>query len=103
MKIKEITAVLEGYAPLSLQESYDNAGLIIGDPDSEVSGALITLDVTKEVIEEAISLGFQMIISHHPVVFQGMKRFTGANFTEKVVIKAIRNNTAMSFCFIPAP
>lgn len=95
MKIREIIKVLEYFAPLSLQETYDNSGLIIGEAESEVDGALITLDVTPEVIDEAISLGYQLIISHHPVVFQSMKRFNGANYTEKVVMKAIKAGIAI--------
>lgn len=95
MKIKEITSYLESIAPLSYQESYDNSGLIIGDPNDEVDKVLISLDCTEEVVQEAIDKGCNLIISHHPVVFQGLKRFNGSNYVERTVIKAIRNKIAI--------
>ncbi|MCW3788262.1 Nif3-like dinuclear metal center hexameric protein [Plebeiibacterium sediminum] len=95
MQIKQITQILEEFAPPALQESYDNAGLIIGNNNDEVSGVLITLDVTEEVIDEAIELGYNMIVSHHPVVMGGIKRFNGNNYVERCVIKAIQNKIAI--------
>ncbi len=95
MQIKQITQILEEFAPPALQESYDNAGLIIGNKNDEVSGILITLDVTEEVIDEAIELGYNMIVSHHPVLMGGIKRFNGNNYTERCVIKAIQNKIAI--------
>ncbi len=95
MKIKEVTGFLESFAPLSLQESYDNAGLITGDKNMDVSGALITLDVTPEVIKEAISTGKNMIIAHHPIIFNGIKKLTGSNTVEQIVIDAIKNDIAI--------
>jgi len=98
MQIKQITQVLEDFAPPALQESYDNAGLIIGNHTDEVSGALITIDITEAVIDEAIQLGFNLIISHHPIVMSGIKRFNGNNYVEKCIIKCIQNNIAVYSC-----
>ncbi len=95
MQIKEITGILEEFAPPALQESYDNAGLIIGNKDDNVSGILITLDVTEEVIDEAVNLGYNFIVSHHPVVMSGVKRFNGNNYVERCIIKAIQNKIAI--------
>jgi len=95
MKVKDITNILEQYAPLSLQESYDNAGLITGFPGQKIEKALISLDVTDDVLNEAINNGVQLIIAHHPVVFKSLKKLTGKNLTERLVIKAIKNNIAI--------
>lgn len=95
MKLKEITDCLEAYAPLAYQESYDNAGLIYGTPDMEITGALICLDSTEEVIDEAISLGYNLVIAHHPIVFSGIKKLNGKNYIERVLINAIQNNIAI--------
>lgn len=95
MKIKEITQFLESLAPLSSQESYDNAGLIVGSPDDEVGAVLVSLDCTEAVVDEAIAKGCQFIISHHPIVFKGLKRFNGKNYVERTVIKAIQNKIAL--------
>ncbi len=94
-KIKEIIEHLEQIAPLNFQESYDNSGLIVGDPNQEVTQILISLDCTEEVVDEAIAKGCNLIISHHPIVFSGLKRFTGKNYVERVVIKAIKNDIAL--------
>lgn len=95
MKISEISSFLESLAPLQWQESYDNSGLIVGKPSDEVHRALLSLDCTEAVVDEAIRSGFDLIISHHPIVFKGMKRFNDANYIERVVSKAIRNNIAL--------
>lgn len=95
MKIKDITSYLESIAPLAYQESYDNSGLIVGNLNDEVTKALISLDCTEEVVEEAIAKGCDMIISHHPIVFKGLKRFNNINYVERTVIKAIKNNIAL--------
>ena len=95
MKVKDIVAAIEEIAPLSYQESYDNAGLIVGRYDWEITGALICLDVVEEVVEEAISKGLNLIISHHPIVFKGLKRFNGNNYVERTVMLAIQNNIAI--------
>ncbi len=95
MKVKDIVAAIEDIAPLSYQESYDNAGLIVGRYDWELTGALICLDVVEEVVEEAIEKGLNLIISHHPIVFKGLKRFNGNNYVERTVMLAIKNNIAI--------
>ena len=95
MKIGDITNYLESIAPLSCQEEYDNSGLIIGDKNDSVNRVLITLDCTEDVIEEAISKDCNLIISHHPIVFYGLKKFNGSNYVERTVIKAIKNNIAI--------
>ncbi len=95
MTIKEITQFLESIAPLAYQESYDNAGLIIGRSTQDVSGILITLDVTEEIIDEAIQKNLNLIVSHHPIVFSGLKKLNGRNYIERCVEKAIRNDIAI--------
>lgn len=83
---------------MALQESYDNSGLIVGDRDAEVTRALLCLDCTEAVVEEAIVKGCDIIIAHHPIVFGGLKRFTGGDYVQRSVIKAIRNNIAIYAC-----
>ena len=95
MKIKEISHFLEEIAPISSQESYDNSGLIIGDGDMEVSGVLISLDCIEKVVDEAIDKGCNLIISHHPIVFSGLKKLNGKNYIERTVLKAIKNDIAI--------
>ncbi len=95
MKLREITNHLESIAPLSYQESYDNAGLICGNHDMDITGAVICLDSTEAVIDEAIANKCNLIIAHHPIVFSGIKKFNGKNYVEKVIIKAIQNNIAI--------
>ena len=88
-------AALEEIAPLSLQEGYDNAGLITGDENAHCTGMLISLDATIAVVEEAIQKGCNLIISHHPIVFSGLKKITGKNYVQKAVISAIKNDIAL--------
>ncbi len=95
MKLKEITDCLESFAPLAYQESYDNAGLICGNKNMEITSGLICLDSTEEVIDEAIANGCNLVIAHHPIVFSGLKKFNGNNYVERVIIKAIQNNIAI--------
>jgi dinuclear metal center YbgI/SA1388 family protein len=95
MKIKDITNYLESVAPKSLQESYDNTGLLTGNPDHDAHGTLITLDCTEEVVEEAIAREANLIIAHHPIIFSGLKQLTGRNYVERTIIKAIQNNIAI--------
>jgi len=95
MKLSALTAYLESFAPLVYQEDYDNAGLIVGNPDQEVSQALISLDCTEAVVDEAINKDCQVIVSHHPIVFKGLKRLNGKSYVERVVEKAIRHNIAI--------
>lgn len=95
MRIKDLTQYLESVAPLSYQESYDNSGLIVGHPEDKISKALISLDCTEAVVQEAIDKGCDIIVAHHPIVFKGLKRFNGKNYVERTVIKAIKNNIAI--------
>jgi dinuclear metal center YbgI/SA1388 family protein len=95
MKLSQLTTYLESIAPLAYQEDYDNAGLIVGHPDQEIHQVLISLDCTEAVVEEAINTNCQVIISHHPIVFKGLKKFNGKTYVERVVEKAIRNNIAV--------
>lgn len=95
IKLRELTDYLETIAPLQLQESYDNAGLIFGNPDADISAALISLDCTEEVIDEAIALGCQVVISHHPIVFRGIKKLGFSHYVDRTIIKAIQNNIAI--------
>jgi dinuclear metal center YbgI/SA1388 family protein len=93
--IKEVIQVLEQLAPPAYQESYDNAGLIVGSGHLEVYGVLLTLDVTEEVVAEAIARQCNLIIAHHPIVFKGLKRLNGKNYVERTVLKAIKNDIAI--------
>ncbi|MDB5011814.1 MAG: NGG1p interacting factor 3 protein [Daejeonella sp.] len=95
MLLSHITSHLETIAPLSYQEDYDNAGLIVGNPKKEIQKALISLDCTEEIVDEAIQNGCDLIISHHPIVFKGLKKFNGSSYVERVVIKAIKNDIAI--------
>ncbi|WP_132222841.1 Nif3-like dinuclear metal center hexameric protein [Albibacterium bauzanense] len=95
MKLLEITSFLENFAPLEWQEDYDNSGLIVGRPDQEINQALISLDCTEAVIDEAIQSNCNLIISHHPIVFKGMKRFNDASYIERVISKAIKHGIAL--------
>ncbi len=95
VKIKEVTAFLEKIAPRAYQESYDNAGLLTGNPETEITGMLISLDATEPVIEEAIEKGCNLVVAHHPIIFRGLKSITGKNYVERTVIKAIKNEVAI--------
>lgn len=94
-QIRDVTQELEKLAPLSYQEDYDNAGLLVGDPLEEVSGVLISLDVTEEVVEEAKRKNCNMIVAHHPIIFKGLKKLNGKNYVERTIIKAIQYNIAI--------
>ena len=95
MKIKEIIDALEIFAPLPLQDGFDNAGLQVGLTDVEATGALLCLDVTEDVVEEAINQGINLIISHHPLMFRGYKSITGKDYTERCIMNAIKNEIAI--------
>lgn len=95
MKLSQLTDYLESLAPLAYQEDYDNSGLIVGRPDQEISQVLISLDCTEAVVDEAIANNCQVIVSHHPIVFRGLKKFNGKTYVERVVEKAIRHNIAL--------
>ena len=92
MKIKEIVSALERFAPLPLQDGFDNAGLQVGLTEAEATGALLCLDVTEAVVDEAVMLGYNLIISHHPLIFKGYKSIIGRDYIERCVLKAIKND-----------
>ncbi len=94
-KIKDVTAYLESLAPVAYQESYDNSGLLTGDPQSDVQGIVVTLDCTEAVVAEAIALKCNLIVAHHPILFKGIKKLTGQTYVERTVIAAIRNSIAI--------
>ncbi len=98
MQLSKITSILEEFAPLGLQESYDNAGLIIGSYSADISAALICIDITEEIVEEAISKNCNLIISHHPLIFNGLKKINGKNYVERCLISAIKNDIAIYAC-----
>lgn len=93
--IQEVLHYLEALAPPAYQESYDNSGLIVGDASLSLTGILISLDCTEAVVEEAIQKGCNLVVSHHPIVFKGLKKLNGKNYVERTVIKAIQNNVAL--------
>lgn len=95
MRIKDIITALEAWAPRSLQEDYDNCGLQVGDPDAEVNGALVCLDCTEAVVEEAARAGCGLIISHHPVIFRGLKSLSGKGPVERTILAAIKHGVAL--------
>jgi dinuclear metal center YbgI/SA1388 family protein len=95
LKVREVISFLESIAPRQYQETYDNSGLITGDPDTDVSGILVTLDSTEDVVDEAITSHCNLIIAHHPIVFKGLKKLTGSHYVERVIIKAIKNDIAL--------
>jgi dinuclear metal center YbgI/SA1388 family protein len=92
VKIKEILIYLENKCPLAYQEDYDNSGLIIGDSNQDVKGALLCLDSTEDVVNEAIKLKCNLIIAHHPILFSPIKKLTGKTYSERVIISAIKHN-----------
>lgn len=92
MYIKEIISLIEDYAPLKLQASFDNSGLLCGDPERELTSILLCIDVTEEVVKEAIDKGHNLIISHHPLIFSGLKHITPATYVERCVIDAIKHD-----------
>lgn len=93
--IKDIISTLENFAPIALQESYDNCGLIYGNETWEISSAILTLDCTEEIVEEAIAHKAGLIITHHPILFAGIKSLTGKNYVERTLLKAIKNDIAI--------
>ncbi len=95
MKIKEVLNALEMFAPLPLQDGFDNAGLQTGLTDAEAAGALLCLDVTEAVVDEAIALGYNLIVSHHPLIFKGYKSLTGRDYVERCIMKAVKNDIAI--------
>ncbi len=98
MLIREIAAVIEEFAPLAWQEDYDNAGLIVGRSEDEVHAALLAVDVTEEVLDEAEAKGCDIVITHHPIVFRALKRFNSADYVQRCVERAIRRGIALYAC-----
>ena len=92
MKISEIINYLQSIAPQSLQEKYDNAGLLTGNPDWECSGIITSLDATEEVVNEAIVKGYNLIVAHHPIIFTGLKQINGKNYMKKMWDYSCRNS-----------
>ncbi|MBN1187397.1 MAG: Nif3-like dinuclear metal center hexameric protein [Bacteroidales bacterium] len=95
MTVKDIISVLEDFASPNYQESYDNSGLIIGSENQTIESVLLTIDVTIEVLDEAIKKGAGLIIAHHPIIFEGLKRITGSNLQQEIIIKAIKHDIAI--------
>lgn len=95
MKLSILTTFLESIAPLNYQEDYDNSGLLVGNANDEVHSALVALDCTEQIVDEAIANKCDLIITHHPIVFKGLKKLNGKNYVERVVIKAIKHNIAL--------
>jgi dinuclear metal center YbgI/SA1388 family protein len=95
MKVRDITAALEAFAPLSIQEGWDNSGLCIGNPEDEVHGVLLGFDCTPELIDEAVARGCDMVVTHHPLIFRGLKRIQGGDPVSDAVIKAVRAGVAV--------
>jgi len=95
MKLKELVSFLDSAIPLAFQEGYDNAGLQIGLPEKNIDKVLITLDVTEEVVEEALKDGCDVIVSHHPLIFKEIKSLSGKSMAERILFKAIKNDIAV--------
>lgn len=95
MKIKEVTAIIEAAAPLSLQENYDNGGLNVGISDDEVTGVLVCVDVTDEVVDEAVQKGANLIVSHHPLLFHPLRQVGGNSYIERLVRRCVRENISL--------
>jgi dinuclear metal center YbgI/SA1388 family protein len=95
MKLSEILHIIEEFAPPAYQEQYDNTGLIFGNPEDDIHSALLTVDITEEVVEEALVGNFNMIIAHHPLIFSPIKRITGETTTERILQKAIQQRIVL--------
>lgn len=95
VKVKEVIAALEQFAPLPLQEGYDNAGLQVGLTEAEVSGALLCLDITESVLQEAVQKGCNLVVAHHPLVFRPLRHITDDTYVERCVRYAVKNDIAI--------
>lgn len=95
MKLIDLCSYLDSVVPLSLQESYDNSGLQIGTPERDISSALISLDITPEVLDEAISSKCDIVITHHPLIFSGIKKISGGSLLDRIMMRAIKNDIAV--------
>jgi dinuclear metal center YbgI/SA1388 family protein len=98
LTIGKICSAFESYAPLNLQEEYDNSGLLIGEKDMECSGVMFCLDVTEEVIQKAVQDRCNLIVAHHPLIFRGLKKISGLTSQGRILISAIRENIAIYAC-----
>ena len=98
MKVKDIISYLDTAVPISFQESYDNSGLQVGDPEARISSALLALDVTEAVLDEAIKGGYSLIITHHPLIFKPLTKIAGRTFIERIIVKAIKNGISIYSC-----
>lgn len=95
MQIKDVITTIEAIAPLDYAEDFDNVGLLIGDKTTQVNGVLVALDTLENVVDEAIEKNCNLIVSFHPIIFNGLKKITGKDYVERVIIKAIQNNIAI--------
>ena len=98
MLLQNIISEIERFAPLAYQESYDNCGLLTGNKTQEITGAILCLDCTEAIVDEAIQKKCNLIIAHHPIIFGGLKKLNGSNYVERTIIKAIQNNIAIYAC-----
>ena len=94
-KVKDVVGVIEDFAPVSIQEGWDNSGLCIGSPDSPVSSVLLGLDCTPELVDEAVACGADMIVTHHPLIFSGLKKISPDDQVGAAVIKAVSNGISV--------
>jgi dinuclear metal center YbgI/SA1388 family protein len=95
MKVKDICSYIDIVVPISFQESYDNCGLQVGNPENEIEAAMISLDITEDVMDEAITVGCGLVITHHPLIFFPLKKLTGNTYIERILLKAIKNEIAI--------
>jgi len=95
MTIKNVTDYIEKLAPLNYAESFDNVGLLVGNPNTKVTNVLVCLDTLEETVDEAIAKKCNLIVSFHPIIFNGLKKITGTNYVERAVLKAIKNNISI--------
>jgi len=95
MKVKDIVELIEDHAPLEIQEHYDNSGLVTGELDQDITGMLVCLDITDAVLDEAIEAGIQLIVSHHPLVFTGIKNLVPDGMVNRILVKAIRHQISI--------
>ncbi len=92
MKVADLCEFLESSFPLSLQEEYDNSGLLVGDRDMNINNVLISLDLTEEIVQEAVQKNCNVIVSHHPIIFRGIKNLAQQNLANRVLIQCIRQH-----------
>ncbi len=95
MQIRELLSFFNQWAPFQLAEDYDNVGLLVGKPETEINGVLVSLDATEDVVDEAIARNCNVVVSHHPILFKGLKKLNGQNYVARCVEKAIRNGVSL--------